>query len=121
MATESGFVQAAIPKLDGHYDYWSMLMENFMRSNEYWTVIENGVHAAAEGEKAFEEAKLKDMKAKNYLFQAIDRSILETILNKETTKGGGRTSTKGYLWRIFKRKGTRSRRNARMRKSCMQA
>lgn len=26
------------------------------------------------------------MKAKNYLFQAIDRSILETILNKDTTK-----------------------------------
>ena len=26
------------------------------------------------------------MKAKNYLFQALDRSILETILNKKTTK-----------------------------------
>jgi hypothetical protein len=30
--------------------------------------------------------KLKDLKAKNYLFQAIDRSILETILSKDTSK-----------------------------------
>jgi hypothetical protein len=30
---------------------------------------------------------LKDLWAKNYLFQAINRSILETILDKETSKG----------------------------------
>jgi hypothetical protein len=30
--------------------------------------------------------KLKDLKANNYLFQAIDRSILETILRKDTSK-----------------------------------
>jgi len=29
---------------------------------------------------------LKDLKAKNYLFQAIDHAILETILHKETSK-----------------------------------
>ena len=29
---------------------------------------------------------MKDLKAKNYLFQAIDRPILETILSKETSK-----------------------------------
>lgn len=29
---------------------------------------------------------MKDLKAKNYLFQAIDRSILETILNKDSAK-----------------------------------
>ncbi|GKE35563.1 retrovirus-related pol polyprotein from transposon TNT 1-94, partial [Tanacetum coccineum] len=28
---ESVFVQPAIPKFDGHYDHWSMLMENFLR------------------------------------------------------------------------------------------
>ncbi|KAH0672127.1 hypothetical protein KY284_023214 [Solanum tuberosum] len=33
-----------------------------------------------------EALKLKDLKAKNYLFQAIDRSILETILCKDTSK-----------------------------------
>ncbi|XP_071933594.1 uncharacterized protein [Coffea arabica] len=33
-----------------------------------------------------EALKLKDLKTKNYLFQAIDRVILETILSKDTSK-----------------------------------
>lgn len=37
-------------------------------------------------QKRLEESKLKDVKAKNYLFQAIDRATLETILKKDTTK-----------------------------------
>lgn len=36
--------------------------------------------------KHVDDQKLKDLKAKNYLFQALDRSVLETILNKHTTK-----------------------------------
>ncbi|KAL6320886.1 hypothetical protein AAG906_010695 [Vitis piasezkii] len=36
--------------------------------------------------KEVEEARLKDMKIKNYLFQSIDRTIMETILDKNTTK-----------------------------------
>lgn len=93
MATESGFVQPAIPKFDGHYDHWCMLMENFLRSKEYWSLVEDGIPAEAEGvqltdaqKKVIDDVKLKDMKTKNYLFQAIDRSILETILNKDTAK-----------------------------------
>ncbi|XP_048434711.1 uncharacterized protein LOC125474776 [Pyrus x bretschneideri] len=93
MADESSFVQPAIPKFDGHYDHWSMLMENFLRSKEYWGLVEVGIPAAAEGvdptetqKKANEDHRLKDLKAKNYLFQAIDRSILETILKKDTAK-----------------------------------
>ncbi|GKV11790.1 hypothetical protein SLEP1_g23011 [Rubroshorea leprosula] len=40
-----------------------------------------------EAQKAELEAlKLKDLKAKNYLFQVIDRTILETILCKDTSK-----------------------------------
>ena len=93
--TESNFVQPAIPRFDGHYDHWAMLMENFLRSKEYWQLVENGVPAeAAEGvemteaqRKGREDVKLKDLKVKNYLFQAIDRTIMETILNKETAKG----------------------------------
>jgi hypothetical protein len=86
-------VQPAIPRFDGHYDHWSMLIENFLRSKEYWDLIETGITAAAEGsnfseiqQKTYEDQKLKDLKAKNYLFQAIDQSILETILKKDTTK-----------------------------------
>nr|XP_034893821.1 uncharacterized protein LOC118033088 [Populus alba] len=93
MASENSFVQPAIPRFDGHYDHWSMLMENFLRSKEYWNLIETGITAAAEGsslseiqQKTYDDQKLKDLKAKNYLFQAIDRSILETILKKDTAK-----------------------------------
>lgn len=93
MTSESAFVQQAIPKFDGHYDHWCMLMENFLPSKEYWSIIEDGIPAAVEGtqlseaqKRAIDDARLKDMKAKNYLFQAIDRSILETILNNETSK-----------------------------------
>jgi len=37
-------------------------------------------------QKVLEEAKLKDLKAKNYLFQAIDKIILKTITQKNTAK-----------------------------------
>ena len=69
MAIESSFVQPAIPKLDRHYDHWCMLMENFLRSEEYWSLIEQGIpkvgeeRALTEGQrKAIEDAKLKDLK-----------------------------------------------------------
>jgi len=93
MTSESTFVQPAIPKFDGHYDHWAMLMENFLRSKEYWSLVEDGIPVAVEGEefteaqrKSIAEQQLKDLKVKNYLFQAIDRTILETILNKDTAK-----------------------------------
>jgi hypothetical protein len=89
----SNFVQPAIPRLDGHYDHWSMLMENFLRSKEYWTLVENGITEPTNEsgltdvqKKTLDEQRLKDLKAKNYLFQAIDRAILETILKKDTAK-----------------------------------
>ncbi|KAF1891285.1 hypothetical protein Lal_00001428 [Lupinus albus] len=70
-----------------------MLMENFVRSKEYWTVVVSRVAELAAGDMLtyaqkpeLEGLKLKDLKAKNYLFQAIDRSILETILCKDTAK-----------------------------------
>ncbi|KAH0713656.1 hypothetical protein KY289_009615, partial [Solanum tuberosum] len=48
MASEN-FVQAAIPRFDGHYDHWSILMENFLRSKEYWQVVVDGIPEPAEG------------------------------------------------------------------------
>ena len=42
-------MQAAIPRFDGHYDHWSMLMENFLRSKEYWSVIESGIQESPVG------------------------------------------------------------------------
>jgi len=91
--SENSFVQPTVPKFDGHYDHWAMLMENFLRSKEYWGVVENEVPAAAEDvgltdaqRKHIDDQKLTDLKAKNYLFQALNRSILETIIHKDTTK-----------------------------------
>jgi hypothetical protein len=89
----SGYVQPAIPRLDGYYNHWSMLMENFLKSKEYWALIEEGIPEVKEGtilteaqSKAISDLKLKDLKAKNFLFQAIDRTTLETLLKKDTSK-----------------------------------
>jgi len=74
-ATDSNFVQVAIPRFDGHYDYWSMLMENFLQSKEYWPIIESRIQEPEEGASLtkpqkvdLEARRLKDLKAKNYLF-----------------------------------------------------
>jgi RNase H-fold protein (predicted Holliday junction resolvase) len=98
--SNSNFVQPAIPKCDGYYEHWSVLMENLLRSKEYWSLIENGVviapaNATAEQRRLADESKLRDLKVKNYLFQAIDRSILETILNRETSRD---------IWEAMRRK-----------------
>ncbi|KAL0432365.1 UNVERIFIED_CONTAM: Retrovirus-related Pol polyprotein from transposon TNT 1-94 [Sesamum latifolium] len=103
MASEN-FVQPAIPRFDGHYDHWGMLMENFLRSKEYWQVVSDGIPeltaTMTDAQKTdIEGMKLKDLKAKNYLFQAIDRSILETILCKDTSK---------QIWDSMKKKYERS-------------
>ncbi|XP_022862718.1 uncharacterized protein LOC111382919 [Olea europaea var. sylvestris] len=116
MASDSNFVQAAIPRFDGHYDHWSMLMENFLWSKEYWSIIEFGIEAAAAitvlidvQKTELEVRKLKDLKVKNYLFQAIDRPILETILCKETSKD---------IWDFMKKKYQGS---ARVKRAQLQA
>ncbi|RVX02017.1 hypothetical protein CK203_019362 [Vitis vinifera] len=64
-----------------------MLMENFLHSKKYWSIVENGIPSIAEGStptqvqrKEVEEARLKDMKTKNYLFQSIDKTIMKTFL-----------------------------------------
>ncbi|XP_070028956.1 uncharacterized protein [Nicotiana sylvestris] len=91
MITESSFVQPVVPLFDRHYDHWMMLMENFLPSKEYWGLVEDGIPAATEGmtdaqKKNIDDQRLKDLKPKNFLFQALDRSVLETILKKETAK-----------------------------------
>lgn len=82
-----------IPKFDGDYEHWAMLMENLLRSKEWWEFVETGVKqpeagviltGAQRSEQA--ELKLKDLKVKNYLFASIDKTILKTIAKKETSK-----------------------------------
>ncbi|XP_031248142.1 uncharacterized protein LOC116105908 [Pistacia vera] len=101
MAIEN-FVQPSIPRFDGHYDHWSMLIGNFIRSKEYSHVVSKGITEPVDRttmtqaqRMELEGQRLKDLKAKNYLFQAIDRSILETILCKDTSK---------HIWDSMKKK-----------------
>ena len=77
----------SIPKFDGDYNHWSMLMENLVRSKEYWSVVEQSYDEretmestiGVEG-RTLEEKKLKDLRVKNYLFQPIDNNILKKIM-----------------------------------------
>lgn len=40
----------AIPKFDIDFEHWSMLMENLLRSKEWWDLIERGYVEPARGE-----------------------------------------------------------------------
>ncbi|KAH0679867.1 hypothetical protein KY284_020952 [Solanum tuberosum] len=80
MSSEN-FVQPSIPHFDSHYDHWCMLMENFLKLKEYWQVVSEGIQQLEAG--ATEARK------------AMDRSILETILCKDTSK---------HIWDSMRRK-----------------
>lgn len=95
MAEKIRFLQPAAPKFDEYYDHWSMLIENLLRSKEYWSLIEDGslshrrkppAEATVEQNMTAQDSKLKDLKVKNYLFQAIDKDIMENILDKSSSK-----------------------------------
>ncbi|MCH91584.1 retrovirus-related Pol polyprotein from transposon TNT 1-94 [Trifolium medium] len=84
MAESSNFMQPSIPRFDGHYDHWSMLMENLLRSKEYWNLIENGVITAPAGatqeqQKAANESRLKDLKVLRKEFEILNMKIGESI------------------------------------------
>jgi len=71
-------------------------------STFYWQLVEHGISevenkaTASKAElKLMEEQRLKDLKIKNYLYQAIDREILDTILNDDTSK---------HIWDSMKKK-----------------
>ena len=110
MMTENSFVEPAVPKFDGHFDHWAMLMENFLRSKEYWSLVENGIPATARGltdaqKKNIDDQKLKDLKTKYNLFQA----LVEAIINKDTIKS---------IWDSLKQK---YQRTTRVKRSHLQA
>ncbi|MCH85552.1 retrovirus-related Pol polyprotein from transposon TNT 1-94, partial [Trifolium medium] len=91
MAENSLTSHTFVPKFDGFYDHWAELMENLLQSKEIWSSIDPGVtvapeNATAEQVEAARVSKLQDLKVKSYLFQAIDRTILETILTRNTSK-----------------------------------
>lgn len=77
-------------------------MENLLRSKEWCHLIDPGYvepkagFKETEAEKAARaELELMDLKVKNYLFLAIDKTILKTILQKDTAH---------QLWESMRRK-----------------
>ncbi|GJW58006.1 reverse transcriptase domain-containing protein [Tanacetum coccineum] len=69
MSNSEKFVQPPISKFDGHYDFWSVTMENFLRSKEMWNLVDEGILVPAIStettsetqRKSVEESKLKDL------------------------------------------------------------
>ncbi|KAL4554876.1 hypothetical protein LXL04_037483 [Taraxacum kok-saghyz] len=91
MSDENTLTQ--IPKFDGHYDHWSELMENLLRAKGLWNMIADGFQEAPPGigltpaqKKQIEDKRQIDHQVKHYLFQAIDRTIFEQILDPRTSK-----------------------------------
>ncbi|GAA0141050.1 hypothetical protein LIER_02285 [Lithospermum erythrorhizon] len=85
--------QSKVPKFDGHYDHWSELMENFLRAKGLWGIVERGIGEPLDGallndnqRTLLEEARTQDYQVKHYLFQAIDRSVFEQILDRSNSK-----------------------------------
>lgn len=73
--TTDNFVQLAIPRFNCYYDHLSMLIKNFLWLKEYWSAVESGIQKLPVGtvlidlqKIELEARKLKDLKAKNYLF-----------------------------------------------------
>ncbi|XP_076940341.1 uncharacterized protein LOC143609477 [Bidens hawaiensis] len=94
MAVEnSNFQVPSVPKFDGDFEHWSLLMKTLLKSKEYWVVIEPGYEEPREGAQLtaaqqtnLEAMRLKDLKAQNYMFQSIDKQTPKTMTHKETAK-----------------------------------
>lgn len=77
----------SIPKFDGDYEYWAMLMKNLLRSKKWYDEIEIGntqpernvILTRRTQKMDLTKLTLKDMKVKNYMFAFIDETILNTI------------------------------------------
>ncbi|KAK0604649.1 hypothetical protein LWI29_017831 [Acer saccharum] len=100
-ATNGNFVQPAIPRFNGHYDHWSILMENFLRSKEYWSLVETGyvepedVASLTDAQqKKLEEEKLKDLK-KFHRHNVEEQALKVTFEDRAEGRGRGRGFFRG--------------------------
>ncbi|XP_071704491.1 uncharacterized protein [Rutidosis leptorrhynchoides] len=91
MAEEKSLVQ--IPKFEGHYDHWSELMENLIKANCLWYIVEHGVGEPRPGitlndaqQKQLYSNRIKDHQVKHILFQALEREVFEQILDRSSSK-----------------------------------
>ena len=93
MASDSGsFAIPCVPKFDGDYEHWSLVMENLLRSKEYWSAIQSSFEEpkgnealSAAQQKTIDERGSKISKQRIISFNLL-MSILKTIIQKDTTK-----------------------------------
>lgn len=50
MVESSNFTAPSVPKFDGDYDHFSLIMENLLQSKEYHSVIESRIKEQKENE-----------------------------------------------------------------------
>lgn len=91
-----------LPQVDGHWDHWSEVIENFFRARGLWSLIEIGFEEPAtttvlmaEQRQQLDNAKKNDHKVKHYLYQSIDKVTFEQILDWRSSK---------IIWDSMKRK-----------------
>ncbi|GAA0144761.1 hypothetical protein LIER_05119 [Lithospermum erythrorhizon] len=82
-----------VPKFQGYYHHWSELMSNMLRVKGLWGMVERGFvepldwSLLNENKKTMlNEARIQDCQVKHYLFQALNRSVFEQILDRSTSK-----------------------------------
>ncbi|GJV09077.1 hypothetical protein Tco_1346733 [Tanacetum coccineum] len=93
-----------VPVFDGHYEHWSKMIENLMRPKQLWGLIDPGIIKPTVGvaqsdaqRKISEELRTKDMRVKHYLYQAIDRTTFEQILDRGSSKAIWDSLKKRYV------------------------
>ncbi|XP_052485251.1 uncharacterized protein LOC128040514 [Gossypium raimondii] len=79
MATENTLVQPAIPKFDGHYDHWAMLIENFLRSKEYWSLVETEISVAPNKYQGSTRVKRAQLQVLRKEFDTLHMKVGETV------------------------------------------
>ncbi|GAA0144188.1 hypothetical protein LIER_04700 [Lithospermum erythrorhizon] len=91
MSDEKNMIK--VLKFEGHYDHWRELMENLLKAKGLWGMIERGHVEPLDGNMLndnqralLDEARMQDYQVKHYLFQAINRTVFEQILDRSTSK-----------------------------------
>ena len=56
------FAASCVPKFDGDYEHWSLVMENLLHSKEYWSAIHSGFEDPKGNEALSAAQQRKSMK-----------------------------------------------------------
>ncbi|GMJ02452.1 hypothetical protein like AT1G48720 [Hibiscus trionum] len=89
MSEDKNFMQPDVPRFDGHYDHWSLLMENLLRSKGYWNLIETGYNEPATG------VVLSEAQQKEQVSQALKVTVDDRNRGRGRGRGGYKSRGRG--------------------------